>query len=124
MIAGSICRCTIRRVSRSRHRARHLAAGRGEAGIHVLCRQHENLLPVQVVVIPATERAAREQVEAYYQRREAWLAELAAGRLERATIRWHPRPLVRFYDEGGPDARPAQRHLAAQAFPRSSEWKR
>ena len=86
----------------------------GEAGIHVLCRQHENLLPVQIAVLPATGEPPREQVEAFYQKRLS-----SISRSEMPTFG----PLVRFYDESGPtlDLRSG---LSFTGFPSPEEWKR
>ena len=93
----------------------------GEAGIHVLCRQHENLLPVQIIVQAVTGEPPREQVDAFYRQREAWLAEMSQGRSpsEMPTLG----PLVRFYDEAGPtlDLRSG---LSFTGFPSPEEWKR
>jgi ATP-dependent Clp protease ATP-binding subunit ClpC len=85
-----------------------------EAGIHVLCRQHENLLPVQIAVLPATSEPPRDQVEAFYRERMSGISRSEVPVLG---------PLVRFYDEAGPtlDLRSG---LSFTGFPAPEDWKR
>ena len=73
-----------------------------EAGVHVFCRQHENLLPVQVSVTAATDGSATDQVAALVNRRQQWLDRLATGQLAAAEDPDPLGPLVRLYDEAGP----------------------
>ena len=93
---------------------------RAEAGIHMICRQQENLIPVQVAVLPRSESG--DVVQQIIAKREAWLASLRDGR---ATTADDPFPLgdiLRFYDVAGPtiDLRSG---LSQQTFPKPKEWK-
>ena len=73
-----------------------------EAGVHVYCRQHENLLPVQVSVAAATDGSATDQVAALVNRRQQWLDRLATDQATTAEDPDPLGPLVRLYDEAGP----------------------
>jgi ATP-dependent Clp protease ATP-binding subunit ClpA len=108
----------------------------GEAGVHVFCRRHENLLPVQIVVLPATGDPPREQIDAFYDRRQAWLADVAESPLSprgrgvggEGATRDLPDfdslgPLVRFYDEGGPTL-DLKSGISLPGFPMADQWKR
>ena len=93
---------------------------RAEAGIHMICRQQENLIPVQVAAVPLSETG--NAVQQIIAQREAWLADLRSGS---ATTTEDPFPLgdiLRFYDEAGPtiDLRSG---LSQPTFPTAKEWK-
>jgi hypothetical protein len=70
-----------------------------EAGVHVACRWHENLVPIQVSLLPGGEGPLDEHVEAHRRRRQTWLAKLAAGRTQPADDPLHLGRIVRFYEQ-------------------------
>jgi ATP-dependent Clp protease ATP-binding subunit ClpC len=72
-----------------------------EAGIHVWCRFHENLLPVAVMVVARNDQSAEDQVAALRNEREDWIRELAVGRAS-GPDPWLPGRIVRFHDDAGP----------------------
>ena len=93
-----------------------------EAGIHVWCRFHENLLPIGVWIHPRDERTAEEQRAALQEQRRDWLARMAAGE-EGAPDPWPIGKIVRFYDENGAtlDLRTG---LKLRSLPEKAEHKR
>lgn len=70
-----------------------------ETGMHVVCRWHENLVPVQVSLHPANDMCLKDQIEAVYARRRAWLADLASGRARAEEDPLELGRIVRFYEE-------------------------
>jgi ATP-dependent Clp protease ATP-binding subunit ClpC len=72
-----------------------------DAGVHIYCRRHENLVPVQVSVVAGDARSAADQIRAMHSRRHAWLAEVATGHASVQDDPWPLGSIVRFYDEGG-----------------------
>jgi len=94
-----------------------------EAGVHLFCRQHENLLPVQVSVFVADQRTLAEQIETQLGHREQWLKQLATGQALVADDPLPLGPIVRIYDESGPtlDLRSG---LSLSAYPTPADWKR
>jgi hypothetical protein len=92
-----------------------------EEGVHVACRWHENLVPVQVSLLPVGEGSLQQQVEAYYERRRTWLGELAAGQTRPETDPLRLGRIVRFYEEHATlDLRSGQ---TAQGLPSIDERK-
>jgi ATP-dependent Clp protease ATP-binding subunit ClpA len=82
----------------------HAASVAGaEAGTHLFCPTHENMLPVPVRVLPVPPGAeADEVVSAFVARRREWLAGLAAGSASSDDAPAPLPPVVRIYDERGP----------------------
>ena len=93
-----------------------------EAGVHIFCRRHENLLPVQVAIWAECETAIAGELESLQERRRVWLAQLAAGKAEADEDPWPLGSILRFYDEGGAtlDLRTGQ---SIPRFPSRLEWK-
>jgi hypothetical protein len=73
-----------------------------EAGVHLWCKFHENLLPVVVWVVPRNAQSAKSQVATLVADRNRWLAELSLGRAAESSDPWPIGPLVRIHDERGP----------------------
>ena len=73
-----------------------------EVGIHIYCRRHQNLLPIQVSVLPDRGGSATEQCQLLVAERQTWLDDVAAGRADAHRDPWPLGQIVRFYDEGGP----------------------
>jgi hypothetical protein len=92
-----------------------------EAGVHMYCRQQENLLPVQVTVMPLQPNV--NPLAEFRQRRAAWLASLRDGAAAIADDPWPLGRVVRFYDEGGSTLDVRTGHSLAR-FPKADQWKR
>lgn len=97
-------------------------AAEAEAGVHIYCRQHENLIPVQVSLLQATEHDAVGAVEAMYAARRRRLDDSAAGRAATGDDPFRLGAIVRFYDISGPtlDLRTGR---STPNFPTPTEWK-
>jgi ATP-dependent Clp protease ATP-binding subunit ClpC len=96
---------------------------RAEAGVHFYCRRHENLLPIQVTVLPAAAGDGVErQIDEWYAARRRWLTDLAAGRASTTDDSCRLGAIVRFYDEAGAtlDLRTGR---SLPRFPTADEWK-
>ena len=91
-----------------------------EAGVHVLCRRQENLLPVQVALLPVAGNT--NPAEHFSRLRGEWLLALAAGRANTADDPWPLGKVVRFYDEGG-STLDVRTGLSLPNFPTAKEWK-
>ena len=93
-----------------------------EAGVHVYCQSHENLIPVQVSLLPATAGDAVDAVAAYYAARRRRLDDAAAGRAATGDDPFRLGAIVRFYDLSGPtlDLRTGR---STPNFPTAAEWK-
>lgn len=93
---------------------------RAEAGVHMICHRQENLIPVQISVLPFIDDVdSMQQVSA---KRESWLNQLRAGK---ATTANNPFPLgdiLRFYDEAGPTV-DLRSGLSLPHFPTPKDWK-
>jgi len=78
-----------------------LAVARAEEGTHLFCPKAQNLVPLQVSVVPVIDNDAEAARASFVERRRRWLAALAEGS---ATVDDDPQPLlpvVRVYSEGG-----------------------
>lgn len=91
------------------------------AGVHMLCRRQETLVPVQIAALPVSPGAplAANHFEVT---RQNWVTELAAGQSSAADDPWPLGEVVRFYDEAGPtiDLRSG---LTVPGFPTASAGK-
>ncbi|HTN75726.1 MAG TPA: AAA family ATPase [Pirellulaceae bacterium] len=93
-----------------------------EAGVHLFCRQQENLLPVQVAVLPI-DSTDEPPLTRFARLREEWLAKLSADETQLAEEPWPLGNVVRFYDEGGSTLDVRTGASVAQ-FPTTNQWKR
>jgi len=93
-----------------------------EAGVHIYCRRHENLQPIQVSVLPATVGDTDRRIDEWYAARRRWMHDLAAGRASPDDDPCRLGDIVRFYDEAGAvlDLRTGR---SLPRFPTADEWK-
>ena len=88
----------------------------------MLCRKHENLLPVHVHVAPIGEGPLAASVVGLRDRYSAWLRSRADGRSNEVDDPLPIGQIVRFYDEGGPTL-DLRTEMSLTTYPTVDAWK-
>ncbi len=69
-----------------------------QQGVHLACRKHENLLPVQATVLPCIGQTPVQVMLEHADRLDQWLQDVASGKQDPAAHPDPPGQVVRLYD--------------------------
>jgi hypothetical protein len=102
------------------HGSHAAALAKLEEGTHLVCPAHQNLVPVQLQVVPLAEgQNPKAAFHSFLASRQNWLDQLAVGQAELEDNPLPLLPVLRIYDEQGPTV-DLRTGLMAPGFPDGS----